>query len=221
MGLWRKKFYRLTHLPGFYIFLIVIITILSFFINAFPDMLLSIRFFSIGLIAVLAIILTSIELKRSTLRIDLENLLDLMIKSIFGSYENKYRSNIMLFDYHKKFLEIKYRSHQMKGALDRNLKINIDEYPDLCASLSILTGAPFWTNVANVQGHKKLLKENKVSKLIKSIFSTPIIDKNGIIIGVLNVDSNYTIMHSGLKDDKVYNRIIEYSDIIGENWIYW
>jgi len=195
----RNKIHRLIHSQVFYVTVIVIFTVLSLIVNIIPETPFIIRIISILIIATFAIIITSIDIKRSTLKIDLDNLLDLMNKSIFGPDDQSYRSNIMIYSPKKNLLEMKYRCSRMKGDLDRNLDIDVNKYPDLCASRAIISKSPIWTNVAHVKGHKELLDNNKVSRSMKSVFSVPIVNKNRIIIGVLNVDSNHTL-NRGLTD---------------------
>jgi transcriptional regulator with GAF, ATPase, and Fis domain len=161
-------------------------------------------------IALLNIIFVYYDIKKPVWSID--KMLELMVKSLWRSGEeaSHFRSNVMVYDPKKNKLIIR-SSYNMMGMRDRSISL---EPGQGCAGNCYQTGVPFWVDITEIGAHVKYSIDPKnIWEKMKSVMSVPIFEGDKII-GVLNIDTDLDLVTSGLNEEKVYNVVSAYSDLI-------
>ena len=148
----------------------------------------------------------------------IEDLLELMVKSLWGSEQSShFRSNVMLYNSKTRKLQIRYR-YNMMGAIDRNLALEPDRG---CAGKAFKDENAFWVDLTRASHESYLVDSKRVWSDMKSVMSVPICldDK---VVGVLNIDSNLELNRVFLLDDGENNKVLSiaraYSDLVAE-WL--
>ena len=190
--------------------------IIPLFFDIFPQLKFEYKLWIIGGFFVLNIILGYYDIKSFTLKVNIDTLLGLMIKSVYKDRWPHYRSNVMIYSRIRKNLKI-YFSFNMEGHNDRNIVIkpNNEDHIDLSASQAFLTKDPICLICANVPAHNNLVLHHRVWDQMKSVTSIPILNKKGNkVIAILNIDSEYALRTTQFDDTKKCIIFNLYSDII-------
>ena len=138
----------------------------------------------------------------------LESLLMFMNKMLFQE-RTRYISNIMLFDQKDQKLKI-FASYNMDGDIDKNIQLE---------SNAGVSGAALKANdiiTADLTTDERYAyNATHVWSKMKSIFSIPIHNEDGFIMGLLNIDTDKTIKQTKFRNEqfRAYVRIA--SDIFG------
>lgn len=192
------------------------VLIIPLVLDIFPEFKIEIKILVITLFFILNIIFSYFDITAYTLKINLETLLELMVMSMYGKKHNHYRSNIMLYSWWKRTLKIFY-SYNMGGHHDRNFEIRLDDqnHADLCASSAYNTGDYICLKCRDVPAHNQLVNQHRIWEEMKSVASVPIRNKRrNKIIGILNIDSEYSLRTTQFKKPTKYILLNYYSDII-------
>jgi len=205
---------KLLKRPITYSFISSLVIVIPLILDVFSEIGLEVKIILVTIFLILSFIFGYFEITSFTLKINIENILELMVKSLYGEKFNFYRSNIMLYNKRRNSLKIHY-SFNMKGHKDRFFEIELDKYKDLCASLSFTKESLVVLDAKNVELHNKLVAENKIWDKMLSVASVPIYSKNQKkVIGVLNIDSEMPLDKTEFKEQKKYIVFNAYSDII-------
>ncbi len=185
-------------------------------LDVFPKLEIGLKIFIIIIFFSVNTLFGYYDIKTFTIRINLENLLELMIKSVYRNRYEHYRANIMLYGKWSKSLKI-YYSYNMVGHHDRNIivKPNDVNHVDLCASQAYRSGEYSYLKCREVSVHNELVRHHRVWEDMKSVVSIPIHNKKrNKIIGVLNIDSEYTLRTTQFNNPKNSIMFNSYLDII-------
>ena len=137
---------------------------------------------------------------------------------MYGNKYNHYRSNIMLYIWWKRTLKIFY-SYNMGGHHDRNfeIRLNDENHADLCATTAYNTGDYIYLKCRDVPAHIQLVNQNRIWGDMESVASVPIRNKRrNKIIGILNIDSEYSLRTNQFNNTVKYILLNYYSDIISD-----
>jgi hypothetical protein len=146
-------------------------------------------------------------------RIILEKILRLTLNSLTGINQKNYRANIMLLDLSDNLLKIAVK-YNMAGHRDQNITIKpntggIGEalMNDRVARVDLLLNRHSYYQ----------LDENQIWEEMKSLYSIPIHDKKGYLLGVLNIDSKLDIRETKFYNNPEFDQCVELAaDILGE-----
>ncbi len=201
--------------PTIYSFIFSLVIIIPLFFDVFI-IKYGLKLFLLILLFLINFIITYYDITRYPLKISLENLPELMVKSLFGDNYHNYRSNVMFYYKRKNILKMHYR-YNMMGADDRNFEINISKYSDLCASTAFFKKTTAIMEVEDSDSHKRLVSKGQIWKEMKSVMSVPIYNKNKKkIIGILNIDSKLDAEKAKFYESKTNTILNAYADIISD-----
>jgi len=167
-----------------------------------------------------AVVLRHIPFLSPEVKETIETILESLVKTLFDTSSNVFRANVMLYNPIKNVLKI-VASYNMRGSVDEDIEIDVKHGG---------AGESFRENGIKIvdlvlKKHEEYGIEQKyVWTEMKSIISVPIHDKDGMIIGVLNIDSNMKYQPAGFDNDskqnalrmqaKIISNVIEYTESV-------
>ena len=149
--------------------------------------------------------------KKKEQSIPINELLKLMVHTIWKVQDGKIRANVMLPTEDKKSLKIMF-SYNMEGDIDRNLTIPITSG---CSGNAYKGEEPIIVDLTKARHETYLIEGKKIWKEMKSILSVPLIDSKdseNSVIGVLSVDTNLDYEKIGFED--AVNPVNRFADLI-------
>ncbi len=175
---------------------------------------MNIKIIIIAIFFILNTILGFFDIIGYTLKVNFDDILELMVKAMYGMNYSHYRANIMFYSKIGNSLKI-YYSFNMMGHKDRKFTINLTEYNDLCASVAFNNKVFTVLDTNLVNQHTQLVAGGKIWENMQSVASVPILNKKGTkAIGVLNIDSDLPLNSTEFREQKKYIVLNAYSDII-------
>jgi hypothetical protein len=146
-------------------------------------------------------------------RIQVEELLALMTKSIYGSENaHSFRAGVMIWNQGASRLQMKHRFN-MEGARDRNAFLRLGEG---CAGRAFVQGVPVVHNVS-AAGKKGIYRDvGLVWPDMRALVCIPIPKADGDgKLGVLCVATKLEFEDAGFADDGIITALSTYADLIG------
>lgn len=140
-----------------------------------------------------------------------ENVLRVMVVSLFKERALRYRANVMVTEKKGRVLRIR-SSYNLDGHLDRHIRIPVGSG---CAGHSFRSGN-IETFDFSVMNHAALgidPKKTPVWAELRSIISYPIKQEDGKVVGVLSIDSSEPMDATGFRDPALHIAIGLYAEL--------